>query len=319
MHSPDAHVARRPALDSHPASRPTSLRRSLGAFAIVAGMAGGALAQDAAGAEVAAAAEPISPEPVSIPLSIMDGWTLQFELLAHYIAPAGDITMPNSSGMDSEDVSVDEVNIDDNRVSPYIDLHLRRDKWRISVSGFWFSLDDRGATADETFQFGDLAIAAGDELESSFDFWTLEAVGSYRVFQDQTERNSRGVIGAGVGVDLLAGVRLFDVDFEISAPAGTQSADNLWAQPVAGARMEVAIWEDFGFDVTSAFGYFPAGDSTSFSWDIVAAFHWRPWENVGIQIGYQQLAVTLEDGDDEDEFKWEGGMAGLFGGVLIRF
>jgi len=263
---------------------------------------------------------PVSHEPAPMPEgSIMEGWTLQIEPLAHYIAPAGDFKLPRSSGGSSDEVSVDDLNVDDTRISPYVDLHLRRDKWRISVSGFWFSLDDRGETAEESFQFGDLSISPGDEIESSLDFWTLEAVGSYRVFEDQTERNSKGKIGAGIGIDLLAGVRMFDVDLDVSASSGSQGAEHFWAQPVAGARMEVAIWERFGFDVTSAFGYLPAGESTSFSWDIVAAFHWRPIENVGVQIGYQQLRMTLEDGEDDDEFRWEGGMAGLFGGLLIRF
>ena len=293
-----------------------SMYRFAGAITSVLACAAGVHAQS--GAPTSGA--PVSHDPAPMPEeSIMEGWTLQIEPLVHYIAPAGDFKLPNGTGGSTSELSVDDLNIDDTRLSPYIDLHLRRDKWRISVSGFWFSLDDRGAVADESFQFGDLAVSAGDETESSLDFWTLEAVGSYRVFEDQTARNSKGVIGAGIGVDLLAGVRLFDMDFQIQTDSGTESADHLWAQPVAGARMEVAIWENFGFDVTSAFGYLPAGDSSSFSWDIVAGFHWRPFHNVGVQIGYQQLALTLEDGDDSDEFRWEGGMAGLFGGLLIRF
>lgn len=258
--------------------------------------------------------------PMSTPeVSLMSGWTLQFEPSVHYIAPSGDFKLPNSASIDTEEVSVEGLNLDDTRLAPFGELHLRRDKWRISISGLMYSLDDRTQVSDDSFQLGDLAIASGDELESSLDFWTLEAVASYRVFEDQTVPNSKGKIGAAVGIDIVGGIRFFDVDLDVSAPSGSQSEHNLWAQPVLGARVEIAIWEDFGFDVTSAFGYLPAGDNTSFSWDIVAAFHWRPWENVGVQIGYQQLAFTLEDGDDQEEFSWEGSMAGLFGGLLIRF
>jgi hypothetical protein len=271
-----------------------------------------------------ASAQDSPPASASVPMStaeapLMNGWTLQFEASVHYIAPTGDLKLPNSANVETEEASVEDFNLDDPRLSPYGEIHFRRDKWRISISGLWYSLEDRTESADESFQFGDLAIASGDEIESSLDFWTLEAVGSYRVFEDQTVPNSKGIIGAAVGIDILGGVRLFDVDFEFSAPAGEQSADNLWAQPVLGARVEISLWENFGFDVTSAFGYLPAGDNTSFSWDIVAGFHWRPWENVGVQFGYQQLAFTLEDGDDAEEFRWEGSMAGIFGGLLIRF
>lgn len=260
----------------------------------------------------------------SVPMStaeapLMNGWTLQFEPSVHYIAPTGDLKLPNGSNIETEEASIEDFNLDDPRLSPYGEVHFRRDKWRISISGLWYSLEDRTESADESFQFGNLAIAAGDEIESSLDFWTLEAVGSYRVFEDQTVPNSKGIIGAAVGIDILGGVRFFDVDLEVSTPTDSQSADNLWAQPVLGARVEISLWENFGFDVTSAFGYLPAGDNTSFSWDIVAGFHWRPWENVGVQFGYQQLAFTLEDGDDAEEFRWQGSMAGIFGGVLIRF
>ncbi|MBX3362635.1 MAG: hypothetical protein KF705_14525 [Phycisphaeraceae bacterium] len=270
-----------------------------------------------------ASAQDAAPASAALPMStreapMMSGWTLQFEPSVHYIAPAGDLKLPNRSSMNTKEVKVDDLNLDDTRLAPYAEIHFRRDKWRISLSGFAYSIDDRSAIADTSFQFGDLSIASGDRIESSLDFWTLEAVGSYRVFQDQTDRNSKGVIGGAVGIDILGGIRLFDVDLKVSTPTDSQSEDNLWAQPVLGARVEFAIWERFGFDVTTAFGYMP-GDNTSFSWDIVAGFHWRPIENVGVQIGYQQLAFTLEDGDDEEKFRWKGGMAGLFGGVLIRF
>lgn len=273
------------------------------------------LASHALAQATAADVEPISSDPAPL----VDGWTLQLEPLVHYVAPAGDIRLPNSSGVKSKEVSVDDLNLDDPRISPFGEIHFRREKWRISLSGFAYSLDDRTEVSTESFQFGDLAISSGDRIESSLDFWTLEAVASYRVFHDQTDRNSKGIVGAAAGIDILGGVRFFDVDFDISTPSGSQSEHNLWAQPVLGARAEFTIWENFGFDVTTAFGYLPAGDNTSFSWDIIAAFHWRPWENVGVQIGYQQLAFTLEDGDGADEFRWSGGMAGVFGGLLIRF
>ncbi len=275
----------------------------------------GALSPAAHAQESANAVEPISSDPAPL----INGWTLQFEPLVHYVAPAGDLKLPNSSGLKSKEVSVDDLNLDDPRMSPFGEIHFRRDKWRISLSGFWYSLDDRTEVAKDSFQFGDLAISSGDRTESSLDFWTLEAVASYRVYEDQTDTNSKGIVGAAAGIDIIGGVRFFDVDFEISSPSGTQSEHNLWAQPVLGARAEFTLWENFGFDVTTAFGYLPAGDNTSFSWDIIAAFHWRPWENVGIQLGYQQLAFTLEDGDGTEEFRWSGGMAGVFGGMLIRF
>lgn len=279
----------------------------------LAALAGIASAQDAPAAS--GTSVPMSTAEVSL----MSGWTLQFEPMVHYIAPSGDFKLPNAANMDTEEVSVEDLNLDDTRLAPFGEVHFRRDKWRISISGLWYSLDDQTQAADESFQLGDLAIAAGDEIESSLDFWTLEAVASYRVFEDQTDQNSKGIIGAAVGVDILGGIRFFDVDLEVNAPSGSQSEHHLWAQPVLGARVEISLWENFGFDVTSAVGYLPLGDNTSLSWDIVAAFHWRPWENVGVQIGYQQLAFTLENGDDEEEFRWEGSMAGLFGGLLIRF
>ena len=46
---------------------------------------------------------------------------------------------------------------------------------------------------------------------------------------------------------------------------------------------------------------------------------WRPHPNVGVQIGWRQVAYWLNDGEGEDEFEYNGRMAGIQGGLVIRF
>lgn len=257
---------------------------------------------------------PISTEPAPIG----NGWTLQFEPAAHYIAPAGDIRLPSSTSRGQE-ADLGELNLDSPKLAPFAELHFARDKWRISLSGFWTNQEDKGSTADEAFRLGDLSVDAGDRLESSLEFGTFEASASYRVYEASGTRTEKGSLVSYAGIDVVGGVRFFDVDIEVNGPGGSAGVDELWAQPIIGLRLSFEFYEKFTLDVINSFGYFPASDHESFSWDIVAGVGWKPTQNIGLQFGYQQLAFTLQDGDDADEFEWSGGMAGLYAGLIIRF
>lgn len=257
--------------------------------------------------------------PVSVKAEIGPGWTLQFEPAAHFIAPAGDIRLPNSGGLETGEIDLDTLNIDSPRLSPFGELHIARGKWRISATGFWTSQDDRVARIETPVQVGDLALNAGDRVSSSLDFGTFEGTASYRVLDKRSRTNARGRTAASAGVDIIGGVRFFDVDFDIEGPGGSDGASHLWAQPVVGARLELEFDERFGIDAASTFGYLPAGDNESFSWDITVGLSWRPVENLGVQIGYQMLAFNLKDGDDAEAFEWDGSLAGLYFGAVLRF
>jgi opacity protein-like surface antigen len=79
------------------------------------------------------------------------------------------------------------------------------------------------------------------------------------------------------------------------------------------------LYNRFTVDLQSEIGFQPVSDRTSWSWGVMVGGTWRPMENVGVRLGYRQLLFDLKNGADADEFKFRGGMAGLFAGIELRF
>jgi hypothetical protein len=90
--------------------------------------------------------------------------------------------------------------------------------------------------------------------------------------------------------------------------------------PIIGGKLTMDITRRFTIDLQTTFGYFTdGGDKASFTWDIFPGFTYYPLENVGLQIGYRQLLYRLESGTKDQPFEWAGAMAGIYGGLSIRF
>ena len=118
---------------------------------------------------------------------------------------------------------------------------------------------------------------------------------------------------------MIAGARLYNVKAGVGATSpNTAEADEFFFEPIVGGRLELTLAKDFSIDVQSTFGYLPADRETA-SWDIEVAFAWRIVENVGFQLGYRNMFIHLESGEDVSRFEWEGGAAGVFAGLQFRF
>lgn len=260
-------------------------------------------------------------------------WRIQIEPSFWYVSPSGRVKLPVSSGTGpsgftsaGDDVKLERLNLDTPRFEPAGELHLTGGRWRFTFSGAAYSIE-QDTTADSTFRLGSITAAPGDELDVDFDFTTVEATAGYRFlgrdFADaaRTERPDQGIAAVG-RVYGLFGARFYDVGFDVrttSGPLEQASADEFFVEPIAGIRAELDLAESFTLDLQATVGGLPAGDSSSYSFDIQAGFHWRPHPNVGIQIGYRQLAYWLSDGEDAEEFEYNGRLAGLFAGLVIRF
>ncbi len=91
-------------------------------------------------------------------------------------------------------------------------------------------------------------------------------------------------------------------------------------EPFVGTKAELILYQDFTIDLeTSIGGYSWTGDEKSASVDIRVGFQYRPHKNVGAQIGYRMLAFNLSQGSGDSEFGWQGAMAGLYAGLVLRF
>ncbi|MEL7472669.1 MAG: hypothetical protein AAGK04_05065 [Planctomycetota bacterium] len=253
-------------------------------------------------------------------------WSLSVEPAFYYVAPSGEVTMPGDAS--SDQVELSDYNVDDPNAAPFGEVHFRKDRWRLSVTGF--TLDVQGsATIDEDVRLGEAIVLAGERVDTTLDFLSFEVLGSYRFAEYAGSQSYDGVYKFVTGAELVAGARYFDVGLEFDVDLSTRTTvfllpsetkvDEVFAQPVVGLRWDMEFYEQFSVDVESTVGALYLGDHESLSWDIKAQFAWRPVENFGAFVGYRQVAFHLKDGDGASEFEWDGSLAGVFAGVQIRF
>lgn len=263
--------------------------------------------------------------PVIEPLAA--DWTIRIEPFVGYIGPAGDLRLPSSTTRGGE-VTLESLNLDSPRLTPVGRIQAKRGKWRFALSGLGYDASDRGATQTASGQLGAAAFVAGDRLVSDLSYQTFDLLASYRLWQHTSATDDHGRVRVGAGVDLIGGVRFHHADIEIrntpvvTPPLGTPllaGADEVFAEPVIGARLDLDIFEQFGMEVESVAGAFGLGDRSSVSFSIDAGFVYRPVPPVGIKVGYRLMVFDLTDGDGAQEFEWSGSMAGLYFGAQISF
>ena len=242
-------------------------------------------------------------------------YTLEIEPSAWYVAPGGKGQIPGSSSRQR----FEDLNLDSPRFSPQIEARFRAGKWGVEASGMHFEISDRNATQSSGGTLGDVSFSAGDSLSSDFKFTSIELMGSYQFFGEALSFREDGKRKFGYSVQGLLGGRFYDVEQKVTSATTSDKGDGTWIEPVAGARLELEFHQAFTLDVRTDFGYLPAGDKESFSWDIAVGGTYRPFENFGVQIGYRQLLVRLRDGDGAGRYEFDGAMAGVFVGASLRF
>jgi opacity protein-like surface antigen len=297
------------------------------------GASGGSSSGDA----VATAASAASSTPASgtgaldtapAKFSLVPKWTVQIEPSVWFVSPGGDMRLPaGASATSSPEFEIADLNIDSPRLSPFGKVHLRSGNWTLGLMGFGYSID-RSAVLGRDLRVGNAIGLAGEKLRTSFDFASFEATGGYRLLETDLVRDADGTANVIASLDGLFGARMYDLDIDVRVQPGPlrdPTPDSVRAreseffiEPLVGLKGELELYEQVTANVQLSAGYGP-WDNTSVSWDVIAGFAWRPTPNVGVQIGYRQLAFRLESGEGTNEFKYTGSLAGLYFGLFFRF
>lgn len=251
-------------------------------------------------------------------------WTLQVEPNLWYVAPGGKVKMPGAANSDT--VRLEDLNIDRPRMSPYGKVRGKMGDWLVGISGFGFEAA-RTAQASAPLTLGGTTLSAGDTVRTRLEFSSFDLTGAYRIYENSLARDKDGLAAVAPSLDVLVGARVISVDYDMSfsaapgrpalTPAGA-SADKLFFDPIVGFKFDMEFLEKFNINAEVKIGGMP-GTHASIAWDIIAGFSYRPLPNVGIQLGYRQLAFRLSSGSGADKFRYDGALAGLYFGVLVRF
>jgi len=267
--------------------------------------------------------EPVTPAtPVGKPewptLENPDAFSLSLTPRVWYTSPSGKIQLPATSP-GGQRVRVEKLNLDAPRASPYGEATFRAGDFRFTFSGAGYEVD-RSGTADSAFRIGDVNVADGDVTDSQFEFSTFNLSMGYRFYEKDFGKDRGRQAGRTVlRIEGEAGVRFYEIDISVTSGATSSGYDGSFGEIFGGVRAEMQLARNFSIDGVINGGGFADSERSVSSIDGSIAFTWRPVEGIGVQLGWRQLLYNLQDGSGDGEFEYTGGMAGLFGGVVIRF
>jgi len=244
-------------------------------------------------------------------------WSLRLSGRAWYVAPSGDLQLSSQNGLGST-VKLADLNLDKPRVTPFVQLDLQADKWLLTLSGGGVSVSGVSLSPNAV-QIGNTPVAAGQAVDAKFTYTTIQALAGYRLYAYDLTNDREGDTGdTAFRLHALGGLRVHDLAAKAQRPgvAGSLSEDSrTTVDLIAGLRGELQIARQFAIELDLSAGAL----ASSYSWDIAAAFTYRPCTNFGVQVGYRNLGVQVKDGSGNNQFKWDGALAGLFFGAQFRF
>ncbi len=257
-------------------------------------------------------------------------WRMQATAGVWYVGLGGDLTMPGWSedgpspppadGLATTGPTQDlaHLGLDALRLAPTLRVDARLDPWRLTFSGFSTSAESNWSSPS-TLRFGTLTIEPGDGVRSQIDYTGLEFAIGYRFWEKALGTSPAGRVKVSPSVTAFVGARLHDVGVRTTRTSGTtvqnQVADETFAEPIVGLRLELDLYERATLDLQVDGGY----SGPSASWSAWAGFQYRPLDWLGVYIGYRHLGFDLESGSGTDRFRWDGAAAGLGAGVVVRF
>ncbi|SDW56793.1 hypothetical protein SAMN05444358_1011171 [Ruegeria halocynthiae] len=130
----------------------------------------------------------------------------------------------------------------------------------------------------------DVSIGRFDDAAS----WKLEGTmstlgASYAVYEDDQSR-----------LDVMAGLRHWDLDVSTTVRNRTVSTDQSWTDPLIGARYSHALnerWSVTGLGNVGGFGY-----GSKFQWEALVQASWKWTDRINVSGGYRHLDVEFEEG-----------------------
>lgn len=166
---------------------------------------------------------------------------------------------------------------------------------RLDFTWFSFKRDgNRQILDDITIEDKDgnpITITAGTNVEASFDMDIYELAYSYSFIQDD-----RIDLAAGIGIYVMP----MDYGLNASGAIETGGSEKFTAPlPVVGLRMDIAVTPKWFFRTATQVFYLEYEKFTGSVLEFRAAVEYKPWQHVGIGMGFDTFGVQLEaDGED---------------------
>lgn len=239
-------------------------------------------------------------------------WDARLQLRAWYAAPEATLQLPGSS----VETSLSDLNADSPTLTPVAQFTLARsdESWIFEAGGFAF---DRGRSTDlsQTLRVGTLVAAPGTQIDTDVQVATVYGAVGTRLWFDDLATQGDDVYLKIIG---LAGGRVQWQSIEIASPTQSVKAEDTFFEVFGEGRLVIGLSKQFLVELNVGVGLSPL-DKELLTLDIGPTFTWRPQENIGVQIGYRLRISNSLVGSGSNEASFEGSLAGIYGGVEIRF
>lgn len=266
-------------------------------------------ANSAAGAAAPLPAKQILTVGDPLPQLPGDTWNLRAQVRAWYVGASGDLQL---SGATSQKVDVRDLQVDQPRIRPYGELNLQSGPLLLTLSGASAS-SGQSSVFGRTATVGTLALTPGTPIDARLSIDLVQASVGYRVFTYLFDDRGDNVIR----IHALGGIRAWNVESTVTSLAGgggTARLDRSFINGYAGIKAGLQLVRTCSLEVEVNAG---AGSGTSA--EIAAGFSWRPVEWGAIEVGYRAAFLNGIRGDGAGKSGFEGKLAGLFFGVVLRF
>jgi opacity protein-like surface antigen len=241
-------------------------------------------------------------------------WSLSFEPSLWRPGIDGGIQLPGGTGAPD----FQQFGVDDAHPTAMGFLRFRKNRFIVEASGFDFSMN-RGAAADSALSVGGINFAPGQSTNIDINYASAQIVAGRRLIEyilpDTTADEP-----VSFNIDVFGGVRGYSFKTTIATGASSASESGFWIEPIIGVRGSIDIFDDVTIHLSMDGGAQPFGDHTSNSFDITFGAQWRPTPHVGVQLGWRQLVVNLQNGSGASQLDFsDGTLAGLYGSLVLRF
>lgn len=123
--------------------------------------------------------------------------------------------------------------------------------------------------------------------------------------------------GAGVALDVLAGIRYWYVKSEVSIAGLDQAGHQDWVDQFLGARARWALSKKLLLAVRGDIGGF--GVESKWSWNAIGTIQYSISDRVSATAGYRSLYGRYKHGDASNKFEYKATLAGPVIGMSFRF
>lgn len=226
-----------------------------------------------------------------------------------WLAPIEGQFAYGTGGSPGTSVDLGELGLDDRETNVYVEASLQIPYFLDLHAGFWSFGSSGTGTLSRTIDFGDETFVVTDTVDSSLDisdYWAELAWGL-----------STDLVGASIGV----AVHFMAIESSISSRTFPQreTFDEAFPVPMLALRVHVHPWASLGVEFVGHGISLDLDEVEATILDLRAQAVWRPFDMLGVVVGYRHFLVDITADDGDDSGMVDVTLSGPYAGLLAQF